>query len=82
MSKPDEILARNQAIALCDQIMHEMPEDLRIVFILCDIEELPAREVAILESIPLGTVASRLRRARKEFYDRTKKLVLCNEGRR
>ena len=79
---PDEIIARNQAIELFDQILHSMPDDLRIVFVLCDIEELTAAEVAVLEGIPPGTVASRLRRARKEFQDRTKRVLVSAEGRR
>jgi RNA polymerase sigma-70 factor (ECF subfamily) len=79
---PDEIFARNQALALFDQILQAMPEELRIVFILSEIEELTALEVAAIEGIPPGTVASRLRRARKEFHDRTKKVLVSSEGRR
>ncbi len=79
---PDEIIARQQAIALFDQVLHAMPEDLRIVFVLSEIEELPASEVAALEGIPPGTVASRLRRARKEFLDRTKRILHSAQGRR
>jgi RNA polymerase sigma-70 factor (ECF subfamily) len=73
---PDEIFARNQAIALFDQILQSMPDELRIVFVLSDIEELTAAEVAVIQGIPPGTVASRLRRARKEFHDRTQKVLL------
>jgi RNA polymerase sigma-70 factor (ECF subfamily) len=79
---PDEILARNQAIALFDQILQSMPDDLRIVFVLSDIEEMTAAEVAAMQGIPPGTVASRLRRARKEFHDRTQKVLISARGRR
>jgi RNA polymerase sigma-70 factor (ECF subfamily) len=44
-----------------------MPDDLQAVFVLCEIEELAAPEAAELLAIPVGTVASRLRRAREHF---------------
>src|SRR4029078_7136660 len=51
---PDEFLARHQALALFDQILESMPEDLRVVFVLCEIEELTALEVAAIQSIAPG----------------------------
>jgi len=42
-----------------------LPEDFRTVLILCDIEGLTYEETAEFVDIPLGTVRSRLHRARK-----------------
>jgi RNA polymerase sigma-70 factor (ECF subfamily) len=44
-----------------------MPLDLRVTFVLFELEEMPLLQIAALLSIPLGTVASRLRRGRIEF---------------
>ena len=44
-----------------------MTPDLRVVFVLHELEELSARQVAELLDIPAGTAGSRLRRAREEF---------------
>jgi RNA polymerase sigma-70 factor (ECF subfamily) len=44
-----------------------MPMDLRVSFVLFELEEMPLHKIAELLSIPAGTVASRLRRARTEF---------------
>ncbi|WP_146651534.1 sigma factor-like helix-turn-helix DNA-binding protein [Labilithrix luteola] len=44
-----------------------MPEALRDVFVLCELEELSAPEAAASLDIPVGTVASRLSRARQTF---------------
>jgi len=44
----------------------ELPDGMREAFVLFDIEELTAGEVAELLEIPLGTVASRVRRAREQ----------------
>jgi RNA polymerase sigma-70 factor, ECF subfamily len=64
---PDELLERRQALALLDEILGELSDELRVVFVLCELEELNAAEVSVLLGIPIGTVASRLRRARQEF---------------
>jgi RNA polymerase sigma-70 factor (ECF subfamily) len=41
--------------------------DLRAVFVLFELEEMPTAEIAEALELPTGTVASRLRRAREEF---------------
>jgi RNA polymerase sigma-70 factor, ECF subfamily len=64
---PDESLERRQALAFLDDVLSELSDDLRVVFVLCELEELSASEVSVLLGIPVGTVASRLRRARLEF---------------
>jgi RNA polymerase sigma-70 factor (ECF subfamily) len=71
---PEEELERRQALAFLDEVLDGLPDDLRVVFVLCEIEELTAAEVAGVEQIPVGTVASRLRRARKEFAERLRRL--------
>ena len=50
--------------------MSELADDLREVFVLFEIEELSIQEIAELLEIPLGTVGSRLRRARQAFNDK------------
>ena len=68
----DEILARRQRVASLDRIVRTLADELRTVFLLCEIEELTVAEVAALQRIPIGTAASRLRRARKELEQRAK----------
>ena len=55
------------ARAMLDQILDTFPPDLRTVFVLHELEELEIPEVAELLGIPVGTGASRLRRAREKF---------------
>lgn len=71
---PEDLVAQRRARALLDEVLGAMPLDLQTVFVLFELEELPTSEIASLLGIPLGTVASRLRRAREEFQDRAKRL--------
>ena len=66
----EQMLERRQARALLDRLLDEMPEDLRLVFVLFELEELSTRQIAELCEIPVGTAASRLRRARDDFEQR------------
>lgn len=48
----------------------ELPEDLRLVFMLNTLEGLKYREIAAVMNCPLGTVMSRLFRSRRMLQDR------------
>jgi RNA polymerase sigma-70 factor (ECF subfamily) len=72
--QPDEIADQRRLRALLDEVLAAMPEDLRVVFILFELEEMPTQEIAALLELPSGTVASRLRRAREEFDRRVARL--------
>lgn len=62
----DGIAAQLEARALVDRLLEPLDLDLRAVLVLHEAEELTAPEIAELLNIPVGTVASRLRRAREE----------------
>jgi RNA polymerase sigma-70 factor (ECF subfamily) len=66
-SRQEELTDHNRAVALMDQILTKMDADLVTVFVLFELEELSTAQIAELLQIPLGTVASRLRRARDAF---------------
>lgn len=50
-----------------DRAFAALPPDWRLVVLLADVEELPYREIAEILAIPVGTVMSRLYRARKRL---------------
>ena len=66
---PFEVTARNQAAQTIERILEEMAPEKRIVFLLMDIEEMKATEVAELLELNVNTVYSRLRLAREQFRD-------------
>ena len=72
---PDEVLEQKRLRELLDAVLAAMPEDLRTVLVLFEIEEVPAPQIAAILGIPAGTVASRLRRAREELQRGTARII-------
>jgi RNA polymerase sigma-70 factor (ECF subfamily) len=66
---PEELSDQKRARDLLDRVLDALPADLRAVFVLCELEGLKSPEIAELMAVPLGTVASRLRRAREKFRE-------------
>jgi RNA polymerase sigma-70 factor (ECF subfamily) len=65
---PEALVDAKRARELLDEVLDMMPIGLRTVFVLFEIEGLAMTEIARLLVVPEGTIASRLRRARKEFH--------------
>ena len=63
----EQQLDDRRARALLDRLLGSMPLALRTVFVLYEIEEMTMTEIARTLEVPMGTVASRLRRAREAF---------------
>jgi RNA polymerase sigma-70 factor (ECF subfamily) len=66
---PLEVSERNAARERLDQVLSALDLDLRTVLVLYELEEMPTAEIADLLGLPIGTVASRLRRAREAFRE-------------
>ncbi|HTQ04450.1 MAG TPA: sigma-70 family RNA polymerase sigma factor [Polyangiaceae bacterium] len=71
---PEQLTDQKRARQMLDRVLSDMDGDLRTVFVLYEFEELSMAEIAEALSIPRGTVASRLRRARSDFRDRVRAL--------
>lgn len=65
--RAEELVDHQRAIDLMGRVLSGMALDLRTVFILSELEGMTMPEVAALVEIPVGTAASRLRRAREAF---------------
>lgn len=64
---PHEQAANEQASKLLHAVLAELSDDLREVFVLSELEQMSAPEVAQALSLNVNTVYSRLRSARREF---------------
>ena len=72
---PTATLESAELRSVLERCIGELDEDRRIVVVLRDIHGLPYEEIASALGIELGTVRSRLHRARAELKDRLEKLV-------
>jgi RNA polymerase sigma-70 factor (ECF subfamily) len=68
-SDPEQQLTTERARARLDALLAQLPLELRTVFVLYELEELTTPEIASMIEVPLGTAASRLRRARERFRE-------------
>jgi len=71
---PEEHLDQRQTLELLDEVLGCLPLELRTVLVLFELEGLAVAEIAELEGVPLGTASSRLRRARQEFSEISKRV--------
>jgi RNA polymerase sigma-70 factor (ECF subfamily) len=76
----ETVLSRAQARAMLDDILARMSDERRAVFVLHELEELTMAEISRLLELPMGTVASRLRRAREDFESAVNRLRAKREG--
>jgi RNA polymerase sigma-70 factor (ECF subfamily) len=64
---PHELATQAEAVRLVNRLLEALDEDKREVFVLAELEQMTAPEIAAALSTPLNTVYSRLRMARHEF---------------
>ncbi|MGO4327448.1 RNA polymerase sigma factor [Cupriavidus sp. 2TAF22] len=62
---PEQWLLRAEDVRLLHLALEQLPLAFREVLVLRELEDLPYRDIAAIAEIPLGTVMSRLARARK-----------------
>ena len=61
---PEERLLQQHTVALVRDALEQLPVDFREVIVLREIEGLSYKEIAAVAGVPIGTVMSRLARAR------------------
>ena len=64
----DAVLSR-ELHALLDAALDRLPLEQRTAFILAEIQELPYAEIAIIEEVELGTIKSRVSRAKQRLRE-------------
>jgi RNA polymerase sigma-70 factor (ECF subfamily) len=70
---PETILIERSNSKMLQSAIEELPVHLREVLLLCEVEEMSYQEMAETLSVPMGTVMSRLSRARRALRDRLRR---------
>jgi len=65
----EQLLIAKRSRELLDRLLCELPEPQRAVFVLYELEGLSVPEIASALALPLGTVSSRVWRARARFSE-------------
>lgn len=79
---PETVLAAQEIAAAVNAAMEALPEDLRQAVTLREIEGLSYEEIALAMNCPIGTVRSRIFRAREAISARVKPLLERQGGKR
>jgi RNA polymerase sigma-70 factor (ECF subfamily) len=74
-SDPLRLLRRAEVSERVQEAIGRLSEDRRIVVILHHIEDMPVNEIAEILSVPVGTVKSRLARARDDMSSMLEDLI-------
>ncbi len=64
---PEKLVERDETIQHVQALLQQLPEELREVLVLCDMEQRTDPEAAAILGLKTGTAKSRLRRARQQF---------------
>jgi len=76
---PETILMNRSNSQLVQTAIDDLPVHYREALLLCDVEEMSYQEIAETLSIPIGTVMSRLSRARHTLRDHLRRKLQGNE---
>ena len=72
-SNPSSLAVKGDDIEMLKESLGQLPDEFREIIVLRDLEELSYKQIADVANIPLGTVMSRLARARARL-----KRILCS----
>lgn len=79
---PDAVLASKEIAQIINAAMEALPEELREAITLREIEGLSYEEIAVAMSCPVGTVRSRIFRAREAISAKVRPLLENQSGKR
>lgn len=79
---PESVLAANEIVQAVNAAMEALPEDLRQAVTLREIEGLSYEDIAAAMDCPIGTVRSRIFRAREAISARVRPLLEHQSGKR
>jgi RNA polymerase sigma-70 factor, ECF subfamily len=77
---PERDLERAEASRIVHHLLGQLSDEQREVFVLAELEQMAAPEIAVALGVPLNTVYSRLRAARAAFEKQAARLV-ARQGR-
>jgi RNA polymerase sigma-70 factor (ECF subfamily) len=78
---PEQALERGERLSLARRALERLEDDKREAFVLSQVEQMSAPEIAEIMGVPLNTVYSRIRAAKLAFQAEIGRLELVTRGR-
>ena len=72
---PDEPMLRDERIAMVKAAMRRLTEEHRNILVLREMQDMPYEDIAEILEINIGTVRSRLSRARNQLHEYLKEMI-------
>ena len=73
MELPEKVNIKAESLMpIIQKAIGKLPEEYRTAFVLCDIQRLPYQQIAEIMRVPVGTVKSRINRARSMLRETLK----------
>jgi RNA polymerase sigma-70 factor, ECF subfamily len=82
VATPDAVLASREIAQAVNAAIEALPQDLRQAILLREVEGLAYEEIATMMNCPIGTVRSRIFRAREAIAQRLRPLLDTKQGER
>ena len=82
INTPENVMMSKQIAATVNETMERLPEELRTAITLREIEGLSYEEIATIMNCPIGTVRSRIFRAREAIAQRLRPLLDTSKDQR
>jgi RNA polymerase sigma-70 factor (ECF subfamily) len=67
LGRPDELVEGMQLETIVKNAIQKLEPEFREALVLCDVEDMPYEEIAQIAGVPVGTVKSRIHRARAQL---------------
>lgn len=67
---PERVLEQNQTMALLQESLDELPDNMRDILLMVGVDEISYEDAAAMLTVPVGTVRSRVSRARAALRDK------------
>jgi RNA polymerase sigma-70 factor (ECF subfamily) len=75
VSRPDELVEGMQLEGIVKRAIQKLEPEFREALILADVEDMPYEEIAQIMNVPVGTVKSRIHRARAQLKALVEKVL-------
>lgn len=79
---PEELLSEQQARAMLEEALGRLEPEQRLMIVMFEIDDLTGKEIATTLGLPIGTVHSRLHRAREAFRIACERVLRSGNGTR